>query len=1729
MKRFALKRITALVLALVMTLSLMPMSAWAMEGTQNQLPEFTCSSKAFGVNGMFVFTGRDENDVLSYNGTITHRGDQTGQYFTIPCTDENAPEKLYLAAFPGNTLTVGNEELTDAVGTWTSTFDNGSGGTFNETLNVYELPVPIQTDLMITTTVILSSVYHDDNDTPDDPSDDIHERSEAFHFIFDFAPDLSYSGKPFGFSNVFFFTGKDKDNALSYNGTISHRGDQSGDYVTVPCATNAPEKLYLAVFPGETLTVGDKELTTLVGKWTSTFQGNDGNFEETLNVYELAVPTSSDDLTTTKTVTRSWSWYDKDTGKLVTESRSFNLVFDFTPALTYSGHPFGLNGVFIFTGKDGNALSYNGNILHRGDESGEYVLVPCASNAPEKLYLATFPGSAMRVGNEVLTKSVGKWTSTFEGDDGDFEETLDVYELDVPTASEYLAATTTVTRSWTWHEGEEEKSDSSSFSLTFDFTLEPGIGNGGDDDIGPAGPFSAKGIDIYTGMEEGELFYNESISWDCEGNVIVPNDMFGEKLFLVTNDNLTVTGSGVAIAKRTEDPTKWGDRNIYELTVTKQNTTISTIIGGIGEGKTETLAVKFEPSFVPVGSAYGYDVGEMIAFTKQDANGLTYSGGVGQYEDQYGKFVTIDCANAASKTVYLAVNTEGMVTVLQNSAPTVVTPQGFYTSGNENYYIYALTAQKPEEGNKAEHPVVIDYSDNRHSEYYFSFYFDTQSSGGSGFGSDPFTEVDNADAIAFFSEYFDYDTYTDTDSNLVVVNFWLKAEQRAPNGGHLTEESLAFAEAMMEAYDDLSNKAKKSLDKLCIDPSGEVEFGKEMQYRYADPQMADPTGTMAADKLSAAAKQFLKDAGLTLSDDGELAIDGATIVVADGGDRFFINYNETDTAKGLAGMIAAGEALTAYFGWDFDGNLAPLRDRGDAGRAIYNELNQLKITVNGEEMWFQSAMDYFYRVYAEMRFSGYYEEYLFHAAGYKAPVLNKDFFIRVPDGLEYGVDYSYEYTTESTDPVKNGLLTIHVKAGEKAHWQQAFENTDKMSLNAGILFSVDFNKPTGANRFTSLCGQGTDGLWRPYLDNSGNYPTQLYESGRDIGWDQNTVGNGRLMAAINQMGNIVTVTPSDAYQADHMLVVWYKGGEGDNKMTEVGPRFMLRFRVVVDDEFSYEFNVATEQAKVESVDVDFDNWAVVKNGPGEVIVRPVSGTIRETLNTNMSGNRHEFGTFTVAPPADGYVLDWDESNRLTQDGELRDGRSGSSTDEVTLKLYAHDMNGGTYKVVFYSFVWKKTGAPDIIQELTVRVTEKQSYFADIGGGTAQPVNYDDDNDSALPEGMTANYDEALGFVEINFEQMPSLEDVKDLYNHKGIWMAPMEGATHFRWTGGDGNQDLANIDLTEANTLTNGLRDAEIKPLYRGSEYSPEAQWELIFGYAPIEKLDVGGLSIYYVATQNYRYQVAEWLKQVGENEYISIGYSYIYGRSGPLVQTETTASISEGELPNGEVTQPIIIGEGMNLVANRYIQEGGGGKHWYLRLSVDEESNLDKVNGNWVYLPYDYVGLTRSEAEALKQAGQTPVIYHYTQGEGMPPEVIVGEYAPQGVKFNVKSFSPFVVDVSAEEGNTGGNAGGYPGGYHPIVTPTTPVEKPTETKPTTPAQPTTPPAEDVTPEPEDTTPVVPEAPATHDAPAVDNAPADDATPSDSGNSVGLWIGVALAVLVVAIIVVVILIKRKKA
>jgi len=217
-------------------------------------------------------------------------------------------------------------------------------------------------------------------------------------------------------------------------------------------------------------------------------------------------------------------------------------------------------------------------------------------------------------------------------------------------------------------------------------------------------------------------------------------------------------------------------------------------------------------------------------------------------------------------------------------------------------------------------------------------------------------------------------------------------------------------------------------------------------------------------------------------------------------------------------------------------------------------------------------------------------------------------------------------------------------------------------------------------------------------------------------------------------------------------------------------------------------------------------------------------------------------------------------------------------------------------------------------------------------------------------------------------------------------------------------------------------------------------------------------------------------------------------------------------------------------------IQQKAPGKEvvfFYLSVLMSVTDKDDKTDTEYIHDTGSLLEI-RIPFEKGNKSGITIYRYHGDQAEALP-EVNEGSQT-EGfwvgddgyIHIYTHKFSTYAVGYN-EPGNT---TPSYPGGYYPIVTPTTPVEKPEDTKPedTKPVvTPTTPVEDDVTPAPEDTTPVVPDAPATDDDPAVDNTPADDVVQPDNSNSVGLWIGVALAVLVVAIIVVVILIKRKKA
>lgn len=903
----------------------------------------------------------------------------------------------------------------------------------------------------------------------------------------------------------------------------------------------------------------------------------------------------------------------------------------------------------------------------------------------------------------------------------------------------------------------------------------------------------------------------------------------------------------------------------------------------------------------------------------------------------------------------------------------------------------------------------------------------------------------NPDAKKFINDYFETDGKTYYDDGTKCLDIWGKDMVWAPDGGHMTQASYDRAVALMAAYNALSDDAKNDLDRLCV--SAYVSFGMRLVNDYGAPYMAAATGTASADKLGSGAKQFLIDAGMRIGADGALTVDGATLVEKDKKWYAEIDFAQTNTADGLASMKALAEALTAYYGRDFDNSLKeddpffePLWDRD---RDTYNELNNLKITVNGTAMWFQHAMSWLKAVYNNTLYGGEYEEYFFHAAGYVAPVLGEDFVVRVPDGLEKDVDYTYEYVTDSKDLAENGVLTIHVKAGEKDHWLEAVQNSDKVSLNSGVLFGIDFNRPDSAKRYVSNCGQGIDGVFADYLDLGDDAKQSLYDTGYDMDQNEKWVGNGRMMASINQVGDTLTVTSSDAYGVDHMLMVWYKNAKnssgGADDLTEVGRRFMIGIRVVVDDPFSYEFNVSTRAATVASVTLD-NGWEQIDPEGKDLIVRPESGkTIAELKPQNYQGGDWSLGTFTLTPPETGYTLDVQESDALTQDGRLWEDNDPNT--DNTLYLYTHE---NRTSAVFYTFVWTKDDAPDIKEELTVRVTEAQSVFAGIGkdGIKAEPEESDVVNGqatSASIDNMSTKYDATLGFMETTFNGLPSIEDVQKLRNGEGVTMQPPADATHFRVQGGDGNQDWARIDESFANELTTGLANATTYALYEGNDkqLTRNAKNSLTLAYAAVDVLKVEGLTIYFTTTQNYRYKVVEWLKEDNEGSYTTVGYTYIYGKNGPMVRTETTKSVKDISDVENEDKAYFVCDADVNFTCNQYVQEGAA-NCWYFRLTVDNEGVI-KTDGGYVYLPYSFFGdLTYEKAQ---QRADPPTILHYAKGDGTDPETITGEYTEYGVRFKTYSFSPFVVKLDdtlkTDDGNSGGSdavdSGSSTGGHEHV------------------------------------------------------------------------------------------------
>lgn len=803
---------------------------------------------------------------------------------------------------------------------------------------------------------------------------------------------------------------------------------------------------------------------------------------------------------------------------------------------------------------------------------------------------------------------------------------------------------------------------------------------------------------------------------------------------------------------------------------------------------------------------------------------------------------------------------------------------------------------------------------------------------------------DGADAArAFLRQYMDYTAGSD--------GMELRVKDVAYDDyGALTSQSRDRMLAACRAYNALPLAARVQLERLTIGGSNwQANFSDRMVDFYNEAN--EPATGSKTELNNENAEKFLADNGITYN-----AVTH-TITIA-GVER---------KSDGFLTVDSVDRALSVYGAWD------TFRNNGD-GDAYY-ALYELDLYWDNQPVRFPWLMDNL-RWLAERTMyddSGYVEE-KFKAAGFKPMEKGTDpgqFDIDFPDGLVEGVDYTYT--------VKDGVLTVTVKRGDKSHWLAAAQQIQK-DLAGNVYFNLKFYPAEGATKCASDTGNGLDGVWSKYFDN-----TEF-----NTAWNvHNDMGNARAIAAVNRDGDLLTIT-SSGYESEKAVFSWF-----DNDGKSLG-KYILGIRVVFEDTFSYEYSVpAARQVSASHITTGVDNsadWKVQKDD-GLLTLRPATSdkTLASLLGNNNDGSPNEIvTTVTLTLPEDGYHIDKAKSS-VAENGIVWD----AAADTFVQRAF-----GQNTTVSYYTFVWTKSGAPDITEELTVRITEAKSYMADVkseNGKTSNPATTAEVG--TPPAGMQVTYDEILGYFYTSAKggKMPSVEDLQ-----QGITLKAPDGAKYFRFMDWGGNENFAYLDEGRSRELADALKSST-----RFDTSNREDCRHLTVPYVQTNSVQVSGVTVYFAANQLYRARIVEWLD---ENEN-SLGYTYVYGKNGSFVQSVTTPA---ADVLTELVEDATIISkkDGLTLTCNRYPQEGDD-KTVYMRLTVNNDEMLDP-NGNEIYLPYSYFpGLSWELAQKL---AEKPVVRHYKDGEQAEPEVLEGEYTAYGIRFRVKSFSPFTVTWTDKE-----------------------------------------------------------------------------------------------------------------
>ena len=620
-------------------------------------------------------------------------------------------------------------------------------------------------------------------------------------------------------------------------------------------------------------------------------------------------------------------------------------------------------------------------------------------------------------------------------------------------------------------------------------------------------------------------------------------------------------------------------------------------------------------------------------------------------------------------------------------------------------------------------------------------------------------------------------------------------------------------------------------------------------------------------------------------------------------------------------------------------------------------------------------------------------------AGYTAPVLRSegnagDFYITFPKDLERGKDYEYNYA--------NGVLTVTVLKGSEEHWLAAAKD----AKNGNVGYTLHFVKPENAARIAKFNG------------NNDQTAYQFINGNMKFNGASNEQAFGGVMAAVNQSGDVLSVTATPNFNGMRSFVVWAAGAESEEagQNTPI-KKLAIRAEIVIEKENYFHYETISQPINDVEVsrlisgaklDTQYENsWECIALESGVLIVRPIDGkTVKESLNA--SQNVH-LGKVTITAPS-GYTLVLDECKVLNGNRDaISENKNTNGDSKCVVSLIALD---GHVSRAQYELVWKDVAGNIKRERFSVSV-EDGAKLSGLGTGN-KPISVPVQSDMDTPTGgVNVTYDGGHFYTSFdsNSAQLPNYQELE-----KGITLKPdasLQGVTHYRVMSVTGNSSaLEGEILSSFNILFRTIDSNTVR------EYNPQkGERDLQMRYVEVAYQDIGGVTVGYTSMLGYRHMAAEWLKKNDDGTYEVLGYTYVCGRNDSFVQT----TITDAERSEKNAEKPYIIGkDGEKFKCDRYPQRGEGKDKQYFQFTLI--GGQGRENGKYVvYVPYAYFGMTTADGAARKARGEYPTIKHYYNNNHELREEFKGEYTEYGIKFEVSDFSPFVISTAAQSSSGGG------------------------------------------------------------------------------------------------------------